>query len=177
MAVNATFVCVSDSGDLGSASSPLALSPVSSPMSSSAAASAAARALGVAPPAAASKMEALDVLPPGLIEKLAGPYRCLRACGHYLPPVLDYCPGWSSGGSLACTFDLSTELIARLTMCREEAASVRMLANLLFHSPCALCITDATQVCGVPVAHLLEARTVTMTSAFTMLHAVILTHD
>lgn len=48
-------------------------------MSSSAAASAAARALGVAPPAAANKMEALNILPPGLIEKLAGPYRCLHA--------------------------------------------------------------------------------------------------
>lgn len=34
-------------------------------------------------------------------------------------------------------------------ICREEAASVRMLANLLFHSPCALCITDATQVSTV----------------------------
>lgn len=35
---------------------------------------------------------------------------------------------------------------------REEAASVRMLANLLFHSPCALCITDATQP-DMPIVH------------------------
>ena len=45
--------------------------------------------------------------------------------------------------------DQRTESTARSIMCREEAASVRMLANLLFHSPCALCITDATQVCAV----------------------------
>lgn len=29
---------------------------------------------------------------------------------------------------------------------------MRMLANLLFHSPCALCITDATQP-DMPIVH------------------------
>ena len=47
---------------------------------------------------------------------------------------------------MACTYDETQSPLHYLTMCREEAASVRMLANLLFHSPCALCITDATQV-------------------------------
>lgn len=51
-------------------------------------------------------------------------------------------------------------------VCREEAASVRMLANLLFHSPCALCITDATQedMPIVYVNHVFEKATGYMAS-------------
>jgi hypothetical protein len=114
-------------------------------MSSSAAASAAARALGVAPPAA-NKMEALDILPPGLIEKLAGPYRCLHACSH---STVCLASDRTDCKTMFHAYAWGTQFTALLVMCREEAASVRMLANLLFHSPCALCITDATQVCGV----------------------------
>lgn len=61
--------------DMDSVSSPVALSPVGSPMGAAAAAHAAAQQLGLKPPARGTKMEALDVLPPGLVQKLQGPYR------------------------------------------------------------------------------------------------------